>query len=36
MEKMPDGVWIGDLRSETAQEKFQNLRSIRWLKLTYE
>ena len=36
MKKMPDGVWIGDSRSETAQEKFQNLKSIKWLKLTYE
>ena len=36
LKTIPDGVWIGDLRSETAQEKFQNLKSIKWLKLTYE
>ena len=36
MEKMPDGVWEGDLRPEAAQKKFQNLKSIKWLKLDYE
>ncbi|MCY4486160.1 MAG: hypothetical protein OXF11_03470 [Deltaproteobacteria bacterium] len=36
LKKIPDGVWVGDLCSETAQEKFQNLKSIKWLKLTYE
>ena len=36
LKKMPDGVWIGDLEQEAAQEKFQNLKSIKWLKLTYD
>lgn len=36
MKKMPDGVWEGDLSLETAQEKFEHLRSIKWLKLTYD
>ncbi len=36
LQKMPDGVWIGDLPLEKAQEKFHNLRSIKWLKLNYE
>ena len=36
LKKMPDGIWIGDLEHETAQERFQNLKSIKWLKLTYE
>ena len=36
LKKMPDGIWIGDLEHETAQERFQNLESIKWLKLTYE
>ena len=36
LEKMPDGVWIGDLRLETAQQKFHNLKSIKWLRLNYE
>ena len=36
LKKMPDGVWIGNLERETAREKFQNLKSIKWLKLTYE
>ena len=36
MKRMPDGVWEGDLAPEIAQEKFQSLQSIKWLKLTYE
>ena len=35
LKKMPDGVWIGDLEHDTAQEKFQHLQSIKWLRLTY-
>ena len=36
LEKMPDGVWIGNLRLETARKKFHNLRSVKWLKLSYK
>ena len=36
LKRMPDGVWIGDLEEETAQEVFQKLKSIKWLKLSYE
>ena len=36
LKKLPDGVWTGDLEHETAQEKFENLKSIKWLNLTHE
>lgn len=36
LKRMPDGVWIGDMEHEIAQERFQNLKSIKWLRLAYE
>ncbi len=36
LKRMPDGIWVGDLEHQTAHEKFQNLKSIKWLKLPYE
>ena len=36
LKRMPDGVWEGDMDFKTAEDRFRNLKSIKWLKLTYK